>query len=418
MTREPRLEGELLERWAAGRLRAVHEAPYLATALLALRPVVVDVPGSQADPDGPLHCYPVDRGWRVHVDPTRLAVTPTAELAYWMLHQVTHLLRDHPARGAVVLAAHDGAPEGGSRSSASATRWGVAADLEVNDDLPAPLRPHGDLRAGRLDLPEGLLAEDYWRRLDGVSLLGVRECGGGASGLPPGGAGAQAAVGAEEARLLREETARRMSRWARAHDDLPGGWTRWAQETLEPAVDWRRELRTQVRKSLGSVAGRVDHTYRRRSRRAEVAPGVVLPGTIQPEAVVAVVIDTSQSMSQAQLDRAVAEVDGVIGAAGVARRGVSVLCCDTAAVDAGRVVAAAEVRLVGGGGTDLREGLAAAARLRPRPHVVVVITDGWTDWPDRPPAGCHVVVALVDGTVRPPDWAHVVDIDLADLTKG
>lgn len=419
MQERPRLEGELLERWAAGRLLAVQEAPYLASALLALRPVLVEVPGSQAGPDGPLAGYPVDAGWRVHIDPVRLAVTAPRELAYWLLHQVTHLIRDHPARGVRAAGARGGPPTGAAAArSEPARRWAVAADLEVNDDLPDSLRPERDLRAGRLGLREGLLAEDYWDRLEGVSLTGVRDCGGGATGQPMGGAGAQAAIGTQESRLLREETARRVSRWARAHDDVPGGWTRWARESLEPVVDWRRELRVQVRKGVGSAAGRVDHTYRRRSRRDGVVPGVILPGSHRPEAVMAVVIDTSQSMSQAHLDRAVAEIDGVIRAAGVARRGVSVLCCDSAAFAVGRVMLAKEVRLLGGGGTDMREGLGAAGRLRPRPDVVVVLTDGWTDWPERAPRGCRVVVALVDGEVRPPHWAQVVDIDLSDLAEG
>lgn len=409
------LDDELLERWAAGRLRAVREAPYLATALLALRPLVLPTTGTQAGGDGPLSGFPVDQGWRVHIDPERLAVTSPAELAYWLLHQVAHLLRDHHARGARLAGPMRGCRD---QRAEPALRWRVAADLEVNDDLPVSLRPNQDLRAGLLALPEGLVAEDYWSRLEGASLAGVKDCGGGATGHPPGGMGAQAAIGTEEARLLREETARRVSRWAKAHDDVPGGWARWADEMFEPVVDWRKELRARIRKGMGSVAGQVDHTYRRRSRRDGVVPDVVLPGIHRPEAVLAVVIDTSQSMSPAQLGRAVAEVDGVIGAAGVARRGVSVLCCDSTAYEASRVVDARELRLLGGGGTSLGDGINAAARLRPRPDVIVVLTDGWTDWPERPPRGCQVVVALVGGQLRPPGWAQVVDIELTELVDG
>jgi hypothetical protein len=62
-------------------------------------------------------------------------------------------------------------------------------------------------------------------------------------------------------------------------------------------------------------------------------------------------------------------------------------------------------------------GLAAAARLRPRPSVAVVLTDGMTPWPAEPPKGLQVVVGIVGTPAqggRPwaaPGWARVVHID-------
>jgi hypothetical protein len=54
-------------------------------------------------------------------------------------------------------------------------------------------------------------------------------------------------------------------------------------------------------------------------------------------------------------------------------------------------------------------GLAAAAELRPRPDVIVVLTDGYTPWPARPPAGTRVVVGLLDPGGSVPSWApHVL----------
>jgi Mg-chelatase subunit ChlD len=74
---------------------------------------------------------------------------------------------------------------------------------------------------------------------------------------------------------------------------------------------------------------------------------------------------------------------------------------------------------VGGGGTDMGAGITAAARLRPRPSVVVVLTDGMTPWPAEPPKGMQVVVGMIDTGAkgsRPwaaPGWARVVAIDAA-----
>src|SRR5271165_4405385 len=88
---------ELGRRWAAGRVWAAHEAPYLASALLALDPVIVDLsdePSRAVD----LRAFPADRRWHVYIDPVLLAGVEVEELGFWLLHQVSHLLREHAAR--------------------------------------------------------------------------------------------------------------------------------------------------------------------------------------------------------------------------------------------------------------------------------------------------------------------------------
>ena len=81
----------------------------------------------------------------------------------------------------------------------------------------------------------------------------------------------------------------------------------------------------------------------------------------------------------------------------------------TAATGAG----ARDAVLHGGGGTDLRVALDAVDRLRPRPTLTVVFTDGITPWPDAPPTGCAVVVALLleEGGDAPlvPEWATTIE---------
>ena len=60
-----------------------------------------------------------------------------------------------------------------------------------------------------------------------------------------------------------------------------------------------------------------------------------------------------------------------------------------------RVSSARQVELVGGGGTDMGAGIAAADALRPRPAITVALTDGYTPWPDRAPKGMRVVLVLL-----------------------
>ena|ERR1039457_401011 len=110
------------------------------------------------------------------------------------------------------------------------------------------------------------------------------------------------------------------------------------------------------------------------------------------------------------LAASLAEVEGLLRAVGQGRQ-VRVLACDTAASAARRVSSARQVELVGGGGTDMGAGIGAAGRLRPRPAITVVLTDGFTPWPDDPPRGMRVVVALLgDNAPDAPSWARSVRV--------
>lgn len=71
-----------------------------------------------------------------------------------------------------------------------------------------------------------------------------------------------------------------------------------------PKASWRQLLRSTAQRAAASH-GRDDQTWRRRSRRAP--PGIILPGWCASRARVAVVIDTSGSMSDPAIARACAE---------------------------------------------------------------------------------------------------------------
>jgi choline kinase len=65
--------------------------------------------------------------------------------------------------------------------------------------------------------------------------------------------------------------------------------------------------------------------------------------------------------------------------------GISIIPCD---VEVGEIQklrslqGIAEIKLTGGGGTDMGVGISAAAQLKPTPKVVIVLTDGYTPWPE------------------------------------
>jgi predicted metal-dependent peptidase len=116
-------------------------------------------------------------------------------------------------------------------------------------------------------------------------------------------------------------------------------------------------------------------------------------------------------MGDDMLGQALGEVNGVLRSLGLGRRDLRVVCCDAQAYEAQRVFDVRAVRLAGGGGTDMGVGLAAAVGLKPRPDLVIVLTDGHTPWPATPPPNIRVVVGLMDPTGTSPDWATTVPID-------
>lgn len=378
--------------WAAGRL------PYFSAALFALTPVATPGLGTMA----------VDRAWRLYVDPDVVGTWTTEQIGTVLIHEANHVLRDHDGRGRAVGVTKE-----------TAVAWNAACDAEINDDLLAlrlPL-PGTPVTPRTLGAKAGRLAEEYFRKVRPHAGPGP-DCGSGAHGhsrdwereaeAAPGDV--PQGVSAAEADLLRRQVAAAIGQASRAGRHVPVSMTRWATELLEPTVDWRRELGSVLRRSVGWAAGSVDYTWARRSRRGGSAHPVLLPGLGRPVPEVAVVADTSASMEPDDLTAMLAEIDGILAGVGLRRR-AAVLSVDTRVRRTQRVARAGQVRLRGGGGTDLGVGIDAATRLRPAPSVIVVLTDGYTPWPHRAPRNATVVVGLIGADPpEPPAWARAVHI--------
>jgi len=395
-------------RWlTAARLVAVEHAPYLAHALFATQPVAAEGLGT----------FAVDRGWRLYVDPATLANWGPPLAGGVLVHEVGHLVRAHAERADALGADVDH------------ERWNVAADLAINDDLIAasvPL-PRGVVTPALLGLDEGGIEEVYYATLSqhAPSTAGLVSGGGGCGS----GAGHPAApwelsandptapaVGPADAGLTRRRVAQavRDHTASRSRGLLPGGWQRWADQTLAgPTIPWRRVLASAVRRAIAHAAGCHDYAYSRPSRRR--IPHIVMPALRRPLVTVAVVVDTSGSMGQSEVNASLAEVKGVIRAAGIDSQRLMVLACDAAVGAISRVRRVEDVQLVGGGGTDMRVGIAAAEAGNPHPDVIVVFTDGYTPWPDRP-TRARLVVAIIGSQATAehvPDWATTVRVAAA-----
>ncbi|MFU8841533.1 MAG: DUF2201 family putative metallopeptidase [Nitriliruptoraceae bacterium] len=463
-----RFTDEETETLAAARLLALRWMPYLASALFEAVPV--------RSPD--LDTFAVDAGWRLYVGVPALERWSVEEVAGVLLHEVGHLLRDHHARhaeqehhdhdrwnlaadaeinddlvaariplpGRPVTPERLGAPDGDLAEryyhrllAQEFAPAGADASADARSDVHAGAGPgQAGASPGRAR-PRGIEGDPDEAECHA-------RCGSGAGGAPvddeltPDDDEHPARTPVEQEltrRVVASDIAEVMAGRA-AHDDgavgantrtlarggtgphpgsLPGGWRRWASEVLaQPAIDWRQRLRRTVRRSLAVTAGQLDHDARRPGRRR--VPRVVTPGMVQPRLRVGVVVDTSASMETEQLDAALAELDGLCRRAGIRPEDRVVLTADVAVREAPRLRRAAELELLGGGGTDLRPALEVLRRHPLRPTTLVVLTDGFTPWPVRPLAGravIAVVLARRDGQVPddPPAWVETIRLDPA-----
>jgi hypothetical protein len=289
----------------------------------------------------------------------------------------------------------------------------AATDAEINDDLldAGFSMPGSPILPSTLGCLPHQLAEDYYYNAK-WNVVVQFDCGSGSDGFRRdwedttlGG------IPVERRILLRFKVADDiLSHASQYPGTVPGDLLRWAKKQTGFGIDWRRALSGEVRRGVGATSGLVDYSYSRPSRRSAVTPDVALPWLLHPSPELAIVIDTSQSMDSALLGKALAEVDSILRR--VSQRRLRVIPCDAAAHGVQRVYSTRQVELIGGGGTDMREGIATARAMRPPADVIVVLTDGFTPWPNEAPKGVRIVIVLLGrGGPPAPSWARVISID-------
>jgi predicted metal-dependent peptidase len=370
--------------FARARLEALHHRPYFASLLFALRPA--PCPG--------LGTVGVDLSGNLYIDFATFRQWSLAERAGALVHEASHVLRGHHRRAQRAGAVLD------------AVTWNVAADLEINDDIGLEL-PDGALDPNDFALPSGQLAEWYYEALPHDEPNRAHtDCGSCVDGRRRPWEVAGGALTESELDSIRRSVAEAIRN--APPGSTPDADTRWANAELEPEVNWRSVLRATVT-GVGRSVGSTHWTYARPSRRRAPGPGPILPSTYTPRHRVALVIDTSASMGQADLDRVATEALALCRA--IPGVEVDVYSCDAAATHEGVLPPGRTLTLTGGGGTDLTIGIDAAVRARPRPSIVIVATDGCTPWPATPTPNVPVVALLVgDSPPPPPDWIRTVSV--------
>ena len=107
------------------------------------------------------------------------------------------------------------------------------------------------------------------------------------------------------------------------------------------------------------------------------------------------VIDTSGSMTRKDHQQALSETQAILKQTAPGQP-ITVYSFDTQARSNQAIVNASQIQLAGGGGTDMPAAIDTAAQQKPRPAIIIVITDGYTHWPPtRPPNNHSTVIAVL-----------------------
>lgn len=400
--------------------------PYWRQLLWALEPL--DAPG--------LGTIGVDRHWRLYIDVAEVSKWPLEEGMLALMHEIVHITNRHLIRGG---------PEDNVAADLAANSWieeliptanYVMIGRKINKHLAMP----GTwLHPTQYQLPVGLSLEDYRELLakkqpkrqqpqqDGTSKNGQGGEGFGKPGVGNGKCGSCSHQGyapwekgapqeGGPPGLSPQEIEVRIKQVAQATKDhasrmagsMPGCISRWADRELRPpTIPWTRELASSARASLQLASGATYRSWRKLNRRS--AGDLLFPGMRNPVPNLALVIDVSGSMSDKNIQDAISEGQGVIRE--LSNTPVPVLATDAAVHVCKKMCDMRRMPLVGGGGTDMRVGIAAAASLRPRPNVIVVFTDGYTGWGSGPVPGIKVIAVLVCPGPQPPEWIRTIRVN-------
>ncbi len=196
---------------------------------------------------------------------------------------------------------------------------------------------------------------------------------------------------------------------------VPGFLQRWADEMLAPAeIPWEQELSSLCRTALAWKANAVDHRYDAPSRKqAGIGFGAgrpVLPRFRAPIPNVVVILDTSGSMGTDELSIAGRETAGILKSLGA---DVTFITCDTTVHGVTKVRSLKEMlaALKGGGGTSMTPAFAEVMKLRPRPEVIVCLTDLHIGDPGPEPLGTKTVwVGIGEHAGPDPKWGKTVRV--------
>lgn len=418
-------------RIAAAKHMCAMTYPYLGPSFYAMRFIATNMPYAMA----------CDEKWRVYYAPRYINMFTTSEVVFILCHELAHLLRYHHTRSATGRLTWD-----------TQNLWSVATDLEINDDEIQNARDRNDetmeyycvypakyKKRDGTQMPDNLSAEEYFRELqdnphvtpngypkDGQGPEGMGKNGEPQKGQAPGkgacgtcsgkqnadmqpGGGDEAGLDPSTIDRIAHDAARRIKEASASQGSVPAGWQRWAETYGKPVVNWRVYLPTLLRKAIQEATSQPsNYTYRKPHRRAELYQPFFAASMVGHEVGILFQVDTSGSMSDGQLGTCLTEI---MGAMRQLNSKVIVASVDAKVHNTIKTRNIKDIKLQGGGGTDMTHGMMELIeKHRKEIDVVVVMTDCHTGWPTEAPDLPVIIVNV--GTGAPPPWKHkIINVD-------
>ena len=379
----------------AAKLSLSSKRPYLSAALWSINTVETDKVPIMA----------VDKYWRLYYNSKEVEKFERNEIEAVLYHEILHLLREHAER----LENLDVHP----------MIKNIAADAEINPNITHDgfSLPEGSVVPKDLGLPSNKLAEEYVellrkkvKKCKMKSAFVSGSCAHGHKQEWEKDAANAPKLSDSEKTMIRRRTALAVKEAGNAPDHMK----RWADTFIAPSkVNWRRELSAAVTRAISTVAGCTDYTYSRMNRRqGKLKVGsIIMPSLYQPVVNITVVIDSSGSMDSKALAMAMAELKKIMRTS-PSRANISIISCDTEAHLLRTTWSTENIHLTGGGGTHMGEGLRVANTIKPHPNIIVVLTDGYTPWPETWNKSSIVVIGIIGSkSMEVPSWAKKIIIE-------
>ena len=333
------------------RIGLTFDQPFFGRLLLSLR-LKEDTTHDTGYTDGEVLGY----------NPEFIDGLSTAELKFFCCHEAMHIALLHHLR----------------RQGRDGKNWNKACDYAINPLLAA---------IPGMSIPEGGLMNHSLTDKSAEQIYQMLPADDPSSGKPnPGGEFKDAPTETQSEARIKEQEAKALvgqaAQIAKAHGNMPGALGGIIDNLLNPKVPWKEVLREYVSQRCYE-----DYSWQRPNRRY-LQQGIIMP-TLYSEQLgeVCVAIDTSGSMSPAELEAAASEISGLIeDFPGVS---VKVLYCDTQVYEEATETFTQEdfpvvLHHKGGGGTRFQPVFNHIDETD-EPIVLLYMTDMYGDFPDTAP---------------------------------